>query len=469
MQSHLGVHTLATGGPTLPYVREMVAHGLHVPVVLTVNAFKLAVEVKQASPQTVVISRIHDDVMSRITYGMEFDWFNPAAAADQLFEEQMRRLAPPQEELFFSAPDFYSQWSNELDPPPNPTRPKDPYLGYRNQALMAMRLNEIARTHGFKVAHLALNCGTPDWGEYVEMFRTGLFHQMGEYGMLMVYHEGVFGDVTPIDAGFPWARQSGSQDFDSTFEMVDGPRYWRIDNSQVENYIPSPRRWGSAQPGALCFRHRVLHEGLLKPNGVKPFKYAIGEMYLGGGHQQHWPGRSAEGDDFIMRILGRARWYNDEAAKDAPYNVGFCPFTIGGPGWEDSRYDFLYDPSMYEQGGGLSAATAYALSIKDLPAPQHVGTTTPPGNWVIDMQTGGLADKPSAPPPAPEPDYLTNRKVINAFQKVFGPVDYWDVYVKRCRLEGELLQRQARWTGDIDELPLFGSERRALKKILGRA
>lgn len=76
------------------------------------------------------------------------------------------------------------------------------------------------------------------------------------------------------------------------------------------------------------------------------------------------------------------------------------------------------------------------------------------------------------PAPIPVPAYITNRKVINAFDALFGreqfegDMRYWTM-IKRCNLQYLAENRTAKWVGDIDELPLWGIDRRQLKIILG--
>lgn len=367
MNSLLGVHALAKGGHTSQYVREMVEHGYHVPVVLTVNTPQLSWEVKQASPKTVTITRLTYESLKLIGYGFEFSWFNPKAQARWLWGDHFGQANVLTEQLRM---DTYWLLMNEHDPPPDVlSEGYDQFRGYRNQALMCMELNEIAKAHGMKLAHMGLNAGTPDYQEYEVMAQTGLFQQMQAYGSLMVFHEGVFGDATPVDAGWP---QDGS--FDSGF--TDEDRHKSVNLAGLRR---SPAPWGNAKPGNTQFRYRVLYEGFLKPAGIV-LPAAIGEFYAGGGHQQDHPGRSAEGDQFVRGVMGRMRWYNDEASKDE-YLIGVCPFTVGSSDseWPNSNYDFLYDPQYYEEGGGKSAALVFAETIEHVPSPRHIEPTGPAG------------------------------------------------------------------------------------------
>ncbi len=424
MQSLLGVHTLARGGQTMPYVREMRAAGLHVPVVLTVNSPQLSLEVKQASPETVTVTRLFYNAMMEITYGMEQAGFDPQAAARRLWDDHFGNARPQPAHWQM---DTYWLLMNEHDPPVNPTAPI-PYLGYRNQALMCMELNELGRQAGIKMAHMGLNCGTPEFGEWQAMFDTGLFQQMADYGSLLVFHEGVFADDTPLDTQFPW---------------VD----WYAGR-------PAPEAVSAVQVGALCFRYRMLYEGFLKPNGVKPSPAVIGEFYAGGGHGHQWPGRSTDGDAFIHNILGRMRWYTDEASKD-DYLLGFCPFTIGvGSGeWDQADYDFLYDPAKYEAGGGRSAALVFAQALAEVPAPRPA-----PPVVTADIAVQLIAALSSGDPTQVAQLYQPNAAHITGQRTRVGSSDIGEWYAgllgrdlrgavfALAACEGEGPSRRIRWT-----------------------
>jgi len=139
---------------------------------------------------------------------------------------------------------------------------------------------------------------------------------------------------------------------------------------------------------------------------------------------------------------GMTAWRNYYQNLDAYWNEWIVPFEI-----EIRKDPYVKTANLYTFGTGGS----------DDWKPYDVGNTD------IGQRFKELADR-LGPLEIPMP--ATNQKVINAFYKTFGATRFWAAIIA-CGLTGMALSRLAQYTGpSIDDLPLWGADRRKIKSYL---
>src|SRR5687767_7770368 len=185
--SKLGIHCIVPG-QTMPLVRAAAARGLTWPVVKVVDNAGLAIDVKQASPNTITITRFvntqWDSAQDCDTWADEVFLRGARETIQQVFDRtnaDERRAA-----------DFF-EVLNEADPPG--------VAGWRALGRFCCEVVREADRRGLKVALPAFNAGTPEWDEMQAFAEAGLFGLLKAGGHLLSVHEGVFGRV-PMDSGF---------------------------------------------------------------------------------------------------------------------------------------------------------------------------------------------------------------------------------------------------------------------------
>lgn len=289
MKSKIGIHSIRTG-PTVNFCKQMAEQGTPVPVVLSVDRPTLAQEIHDVSPQTFVITRLTGDHLFRPLLDAlpSVDEKDIANSAWRYFREKTV-LA---ELRYANAVNFMNEWDWGPD---NPS-------GYHKMGLVSRHMAELARQDGLNYAHLALNCGTPEWDELNALVESGMFdHAKNNKGILLL-HEGVFNERDPISLWWP-AMSPFGQDIRGA--------------------------------GWLCLRYRILYEGFLKPkNLVIPL--VISEFYAGGKRSD------------IPDTMARLDWYNGEINSD-DYVIGVCPFTVGPTEqWANENYEPIYAGAVQE-------------------------------------------------------------------------------------------------------------------------
>lgn len=280
--SKLGVHAIASG-PTIPYLRQLLASGARFPLVKAVDNLTLLAEVKALAPSVITVGR----VTSAIEAAPNIMGADLAQLADSLVQLILNKIAVSPELQGGRVVDYW-EVVNEPAPPG--------VAGYRRLAQLMVLCMEKAERHGLKLGIFAFNAGTPEWAEMQAMVETGVFGRARQGGHILTLHEGVFYD-------------------------------WPIDHWWGHQIPGSPVVEGA---GALCFRYRYLYR-LLKMRG-EVIPLVVSEIRFNGAD---YPISADE-------VVRRARWYDSEFAKDY-YAWVFCPFTIGPtPGWEDCNYEYAY-------------------------------------------------------------------------------------------------------------------------------
>lgn len=293
--SKLGVHIIRYA-EAIPHLQRLVEHGTRFPVIKAVDDLSSLVLAKSLSPQTITIGRLHSAFESapNLVSGADL-----RRLADSLVQLILNKIAISPELQDGRVVDYW-EICNEPDPPQA--------AGYRRLAELMIECMEKAERHGLKLGLFALNAGTPEWDEMQAMVETGVFGRARQGGHILTLHEGVFGSQ-PIDQW--WGHQ--------------------IPGSPVV-----------AGAGALCFRYRYLYHLLKMRNEVVPL--VVSEIRFSG----------AGNRISVDEVVRRARWYDEEFAKDY-YAWAFCPFTIGpSPGWEEHDYGYAY-----------AALVDYMISVKD--------------------------------------------------------------------------------------------------------
>jgi hypothetical protein len=292
--SKLGIHAIAPG-ETIPYLQRLLENGTRFPVIKAVDNLSLLADVKVLSPQTITIGRVTSSIEAAPgIMGADLNQL-----ADSLVQLVLNKIAVSPELQGGEVVDYW-EICNEPAPPG--------VAGYRRLAELMIRCIEKAERYGLKLGIFAFNAGTPEWAEMIAMVETGVFGRARQGGHILTLHEGTFHD-------------------------------WPIDHWWGHQIPGSPVVAGA---GALCFRYRYLYH-LLKMRG-EVIPLVVSEIRFNGAN---YPINADE-------TVRRARWYDEEFAKDY-YAWAFCPFTVGAtPGWEQEDYGYAY-PSLVN----------YMISVKN--------------------------------------------------------------------------------------------------------
>jgi hypothetical protein len=314
----LGYHCIAPR--QVPgHIAQLAQQGAPVPLVKFVDDWAALKTVKEASPQTLTLARK--------TFPLHLEH---ATGLGDMTDEQIVVFAGELMDLLRAKCLEEAQYDNGqrleyidyLETVVNEADIKvDDGSWYARLAKLMIAMLDIAEAWDLPCKRLALfslNCGTPEWVDYVAMVNTGVFERMQAGGHVLSLHEG-----TLAVGGYTWEE--------APIDLWWGP----------EHTLPgAPEIPGT---GSLCFRYRYLLH-LLRERGLY-VPIVISEFYAGGGYT------GADPDD----ILERMRWYDELAAED-PELLAFTPFTFGGAGvgWDEQDYDFILD-----------AAAAYTLEAKE--------------------------------------------------------------------------------------------------------
>lgn len=312
--SKLGIHCIVPG-QTMPSVRAAVQRGVVWPVVKGVDNAGLALDVKQASPETITITRF---VNERWDSAQDCDTWS-----DEVFtrgaQETIQQIFDRTNADERRAADFF-EVLNEADPPGS--------AGWRALGRFGCEVVREADRRGLKVALPAFNAGTPEWDELVALVDTGLFGLLKAGGHLLTVHEGVFGQV-PIDSG-------------------------------AGDTIPGAPAVANA--GSMCGRYRFLYHLLEQRDEVVPC--VVSEFYTG---------------DFYSAPpeaqMARFAWY-DRLVRQDWYVLAVLPFTVDpSPGWMHQNYTYCL-PAMLDY---LAAERDVPNSVRGVaPAPPVVDVTPAP-------------------------------------------------------------------------------------------
>jgi hypothetical protein len=279
--SKLGIHCIQPG-QTMPLVRAAIDRGVVWPVVKGVDNAGLAIDVKQASPATLTITRFVNE-----------KW-DSAQGCDTWTDDVFLRGAQETIQQVFdrtnaderAAADFF-EVLNEADPPG--------VAGWRALGRFCCEVVREADRRGLKVALPAFNAGTPEWDEMQAFVETGLFKLLKEGHHLLTVHEGVFGKV-PIDTG-------------------------------AGDVLPGAP--AVARAGSMCGRYRFLYHLLEQRDEVVPC--VVSEFYSG-----DFYGEPAE------EQIKRFSWY-DRLVRQDWYVLGVLPFTVDpSGGWQQQDYTYCF-------------------------------------------------------------------------------------------------------------------------------
>jgi hypothetical protein len=333
----LGIHSIRPG-TTIPLVRQAVAAGWHWPLVKILHDASVCVDVKAISPQTLTICRymppsMDDEGLQNVD---QWTWAKKQDWARRMIDLIFSRTPAGQ----MSAVDYWDV-TNE---------PGAHGVDYYHALGMAFcMLVEEADRRGVHLSLPALPQGVPEWAEMVALVDTGLFGLMKKGGHIFDVHEGVFTDQA-IDFGFG-------------------------------DVIPGAQPVSGA--GSTNFRHRYLYSLLAARGEIVPL--VISEFY-GGGRYSNPPADQ----------LARFAWY-DARARQEPYLLAFCPFTINPDGgWQAQDYGPTY---------ASAELWAYIAAEKDKPngddnMPQPLYHARALIDLTLRNPDGTPATDPLAAPPA---------------------------------------------------------------------
>ena len=290
------------------YVEQAAAAGAPLAAVKMVDDLTPLIHVKAVSPSTLTVARLVHSAEG--CPRVQFPDTNLDRLARDIMAPIFRKLdAQP---ALREAVDVWEA-VNEPDPPG--------VYGYQRLSELMIKCMDLGEAEGLRLCLFGLNAGTPEWDEMVGMAESGVFQRARQGGHVLTLHEGVTNPNAPIDSWFG--------------DLIPG----------------SPRVDGA---GAQCFRYRYLVRAL-EEAGAPMIPVIVSEWY--GGHAPLT----------AQQVTERARWYDEEAAKD-PWILAFCPFTLGPVGaWKSHDYDYAY-PSL----------VAYTISVKDRQNATHEPQPTPP-------------------------------------------------------------------------------------------
>jgi hypothetical protein len=280
--SKLGVHTIRQNR-VLEFARTLVEGGTKFPVVKGVDDLGWLLEIKNVSPETLVMARLVTPLES--CPGVHFPETDLDEMADDLIEFILDKTDST--DGLREAVDYW-EVCNEPDPPGAD--------GYRRLSELMVKCIVRAEQEDLRLGLFALNAGTPEWDEMVAMAESGVFERAYQGGHILAIHEGVSNPHAPIDSWFG--------------DLIPG----------------SPEVEGA---GAQCFRYRYLVRAL-DDAGQPVIPIVVSEWY--GGNDPLTP----------QQIVERMRWYDEKARQDH-FLLSFCPFTLGPVGfWETQDYENAY-------------------------------------------------------------------------------------------------------------------------------
>ena len=328
--SKLGIHCIVPG-QTMPLVRAAVARGLTWPVVKGVDNAGLAIDVKQASPNTITITRFvntqWDSAQDCDTWDDEVFLRGARETIQQVFDRtnaDERRAA-----------DFF-EVLNEADPPG--------VAGWRALGRFCCEVVREADRRGLKVALPAFNAGTPEWDEMQAFVETGLFGLLKTGGHLLTVHEGVFGKV-PMESGLG--------------DVLPG----------------APAVAG----GSMCGRYRFLYHLLEQRDEVVPC--VVSEFYTGDFY-------SLPANEQLERFA-----FYDRLVRQDWYVLAVLPFTVDpSDGWKHQDYTPAYAAMIdylaaERDKPNVTRATAPApapvVEPTDVTLPQPASPATVPATPVV--------------------------------------------------------------------------------------
>jgi hypothetical protein len=322
--SKLGIHCIIPG-QTMPLVRAAAARGVVWPVVKGVDNAGLAIEVKQAAPETITITRFVNE-----------KW-DSAQDCDTWTDDVFLRGAKETIQMVFDrtndderrAADFF-EVLNEADPPG--------VAGWRALGRFCCEVVREADRRGLTVALPAFNAGTPEWDELQAFVDTGLFKLMMDGGHLLTVHEGVFGKV-------------------------------RIDTGAGDTIPGAP---AAVRGGSMCGRYRFLYHLLEQRDEVVPC--VVSEFYSG---------------DFYTEPpeeqIARFGWY-DRLIREDWYVLAVLPFTVDpSDGWKQQDYTYCFpavldylaaerDKPNATRGAAAAAGTVSSTASSVPPADNQAAT-----------------------------------------------------------------------------------------------
>lgn len=341
-------------------IETLAQQGAPVPLVKFVDDWSALVPVKTASPQTLTLARK--------TFGFSIEHapgiveLTDAGLAERAAELMALLRQKCLEEASYDGGKRLEA-IDYLETPVNEADFKTPDgSGYRQMARLMFHMLDIAEHWDLPCKRLALfslNCGTPEWTDYLAMVETGVFERMAAGGHVLSLHEGAL-EV----AGYTWES--------APIDLWWGPAH-TLPGAPI---VP-----GS---GSLSFRYRYLLH-LLRQRGIY-VPVIISEWYGGSGGYN--PAN-------VARVMQAVAWYDTLAAED-PELLAFTPYTFGGAGvgWDVQDYDFLLD-----------ALRAYTLQTKDRQNATPEEETPPPVTEPVSPLNPVEPAKPGEPhkplPPHP--------------------------------------------------------------------
>lgn len=281
--SKVGIHTIQSNN-VVNYVQQAAKAGSPFPIIKLVDNFSIAIELKEASPNTILVGRRtwpEGEGCGGIEFG-SFDIHEHACAGiDRILDVIADN--PKLEDTI----DYWETGVNEADPPT--------IYGYRKLAELMIEYMDIAEQHNLKLALFSFNAGTPEWNEMIHIVDTGVFERATQGGHILTLHEGTF-------------------ETHNVFECFDEP-------------IPGSPYVKDA--GCLNFRYRFLYHLLTQRDEVVPL--VIGEWYCGDEQSAN-----------VETLVEAAVDYDVELIDDY-YVLGFCPFTLGpSHGWSHTDWETAY-------------------------------------------------------------------------------------------------------------------------------
>ncbi len=284
----IGVHSIVAN-EVRAFSEDLVAGGTRFPVVKAVDNPGWLAGIKESSPETITLARVHDRELEACPE-VEDPNTDLDEMANGLLSFILNELT---KDARMRGVVEYWEVANEPDPPGTE--------GYRRLAELMIKCMEKAERYGLKLALFSLNAGTPEWDQMEAMVETGVFARAQEGGHILALHEGTFETHDPKDG---WGGL-----IPGAPEGVDGA-------------------------GSMNFRYRYLYHLLEQRDEVIPL--VVSEWYCGD--------EAAASTETLVDAL---RWYDGEASRDY-YFWATCPFTLGPTqGWEHTDYERVY-PGLVE-------------------------------------------------------------------------------------------------------------------------
>ncbi|MFW6115704.1 MAG: hypothetical protein ACOC7Y_01445, partial [Chloroflexota bacterium] len=182
--SRIGVHSIRAN-EVRSFAEDLVAGGARFPVVKAVDDLGWLTGIKESSPETIIMARLHDKEVEACP-GVE----DPNTDLDEMAKGLLSFIL---DELTKDARmrGVVEYWEvvNEPDPP-GPGGDPDAPEGYRRLAELMIKCMEKAERYGLKLALFSLNAGTPEWDQMEAMVETGVFARAKEGGHILALHEG---------------------------------------------------------------------------------------------------------------------------------------------------------------------------------------------------------------------------------------------------------------------------------------